>query len=473
MLLLDRSITDLLANWLPRQRWFGGKDRVIDGLSIGSATELASGEPGLHHLVLDVRQGGAVERYQVLLGVRDHLPDALRAHAIGRVAGGHGIGGEIYDAVHDPELTRLLLAHLSGETTVGPLRFRRAPDAVIRTGLHGVPTSAEQSNTSLVFGDAYICKLFRRLSPGTNPDLEINLALSRQGCAHVPALYGWLELDAGGAEPATCALLSEFLLSATDGWQLALTSARDWFAQPVPPGPPEPVFTSADAGAAGGDFAAEAERLGAATAAVHRDLAAAFGTDTLPAAEVRDLAGRMTAQLDEVAAAVPQLRPHAPAIRAAFGAVAAEAGELPVQRVHGDYHLGQVMRTDAGWVLLDFEGEPARTPAERRAPGHPLRDVAGMLRSFEYAARFLPVQDGDASPDAAVSLERRAVAWADRNRDAFCAGYAAAGGPDPAAHAALLRAFELDKAVYEIRYEARNRPAWLPVPLRSLARLSG
>src|SRR5688572_22888018 len=101
MLLLDRSITDLLTNWLPRQRWFGGKDRAIDTLSIGSATELLSGDPGLHHLVLDVRQGGVIERYQVLLGVRDRLPDALRGHAIGRVAGGHGIGGEIYDAAHD------------------------------------------------------------------------------------------------------------------------------------------------------------------------------------------------------------------------------------------------------------------------------------------------------------------------------------------------------------------------------------
>ncbi|WP_307801247.1 maltokinase N-terminal cap-like domain-containing protein [Actinomadura violacea] len=472
----DLSLVRLLAGWLPRQRWFGGKGSPIEDLSIGTATELRTGEPGLHHLVLDVRQNGATEHYQVLLGVRRDLPERLRPHEIGVLAGTAGISGHAYDAAHDPELTRPLLAHMAGESVIGPLRFRRTPGTGIRTGLDGAPSTAEQSNTSLVFGDAYMCKLFRKLAPGVNPDLEVNLALTRAGCEHVPAVHGWIELapggDGAGGEPVTLALLSQFLRSATDGWQLALTSVRDWFAQPTPAGPPA-APTPDDAGAAGGDFAAEAERLGAATAQVHRDLARAFGVTTAPAARLRELAAGMNEQLDAVAADVPQLRPHAGAIRAVFGEVAASGEGLPFQRVHGDYHLGQVMRTDTGWVLLDFEGEPARTPAERRAPAHPLRDVAGMLRSFEYAARFLIASDVSLAPDAADVLELRARAWARRNRDAFCAGYAAAGGPDPAAHAALVRAFELDKAVYEIRYEARNRPSWLPVPLRSLEHLAG
>ncbi|MFI0374354.1 phosphotransferase, partial [Actinomadura sp. 1N219] len=448
---------------------------------IGTATELRTGDPALHHLILDVHQNGAVDHYQLLLGVRRDLPDPLRPVEIGRLSGEQGIEGHVYDAVHDPELTGPLLAHMANAAAVGPLRFRRAPGAGIRADLDGVPAAAEQSNTSLIFGDVHILKLFRRLSPGVNPDLEVNLALSREGSGHVPAVHGWIELEPGtggaGDEPTTLALLSEYLRSATDGWQFALTSVRDWLAQPTPPGPPAGApagpLAASDAGAAGGDFAAEAERLGAATAEVHRDLAAAFGVTQAPPSQVRDTVYAMNEQLDQVSAAVPEIRPYAHALRAAFDELAAGAETLPVQRVHGDYHLGQVLRTDTGWVLLDFEGEPARTPAERRAPAHPLRDVAGMLRSFEYAARFLITRDGDLPPDTADALELRARAWAERNRKAFCDGYAAAGGHDPAAHAALVRAFEFDKAVYEIRYEARNRPAWLPVPLKSLAHLTG
>ncbi|MEV3920279.1 maltokinase N-terminal cap-like domain-containing protein [Actinomadura coerulea] len=489
----ETSLVRLLTGWLPRQRWFGGKDGPIHDLTIGTATELLHGDPSLHHLVLDVRQDDTTDHYQLLLGARRDLPEHLAPVAIGRLEGpGQDITGYVYDAAHDAELTRPLLGLMADERTVGPLTFRRAPGTGLRTDLDAAPISGEQSNTSLIFGDAYICKLFRRLSPGVSPDLEVNLALSRRGCEHVPNVHGWIELQpgalgtangsapdasaggagSGGDEPVTLALLSEFLRTATDGWQLALTSVRDWFAQPTTPGPP-PAPTARDAGAAGGDFAAEAERLGAATAEVHRALAGAFGVTQAPPELLRQIVFAMHEQLDQVSAAVPQLRPYAPAIRAVFDRVAAEAAPLPFQRVHGDYHLGQVLRTDSGWTLLDFEGEPARTPAERRAPAHPLRDVAGMLRSFEYAARFLLAREGDLPPEAADELELRAQAWAERNREAFCAGYAAAGGPDPAAHETLVRAFEFDKAVYEIRYEARNRPSWLPVPLRSLARLAG
>uniref|UniRef100_UPI00082D9091 maltokinase N-terminal cap-like domain-containing protein n=1 Tax=Actinomadura macra TaxID=46164 RepID=UPI00082D9091 len=461
--------------WLPRQRWFGGKDSPIDELTIDTSTELVPGDPGLHHLVLDVRQNTTTDHYQLLLGIRRHLPDRLRHVEIGGYAEDDPDGPQahLYDAAHDPDLTRTLLDDLAGEATVGPLRFRRVTGADIRTDLTSLPITTEQSNTSLLFGDDYICKLFRRLSRGVNLDLEVNLALTRAGCAHVPAVLGWIEMesrDGVDGEPVTLGLLSDYLRTGADGWSLAIASVRDWYAHAMPPG--EDEWAELDASAAGGDFAAEAERLGAATAQVHGALAGAFGVTTVPADEVRAMAARMTAELTATCGAVPELSPHAKALTGAFVDLAAQAAPLRVQRVHGDYHLGQVLRTESGWTLLDFEGEPARTQGERRALAHPLRDVAGMLRSFEYAARFLIARAGTVPPESGRRLETRAHAWAARNRAVFCRGYAAAGGTDPAAHAALLRAFEFEKAVYEVRYEAQNRPGWLPVPLRSLAHLT-
>ncbi|QXJ20328.1 aminoglycoside phosphotransferase [Actinomadura graeca] len=478
MLPPEGVLTRDLAEWLPRQRWFGGKDGPIDHLTIGTTTQLLTGDPALHHLVLDVHQNTTTDHYQLLLGTRHHLPDRLRHAEIGAppedgADGADGTRARLYDAVYDADLTRTLLDGLAAEASVGPLRFRRAGGAGIRTDLTSLPITTEQSNTSLLFGDDYICKLFRRLSSGVNLDLEVNLALTRAGCAHVPAVLGWIELeprDGGDGEPVTLGLLSDYLRTGANGWSLAIASVRDWYAHTMPPG--EDEWAELDASAAGGDFAAEAGRLGAATAEVHRALADAFGVTTVPADEVRAMAARMNAELTAACRAVPPLAPHAKALTGAFVDLAAQAAPLPVQRVHGDYHLGQVLRTESGWTLLDFEGEPARPPAERRALAHPLRDVAGMLRSFEYAARFLVTKAGAVPAESGRSLETRAHAWAARNRAAFCRGYASAGGADPAAHASLLRAFEFEKAVYEVRYEARNRPSWLPVPLRSLAHLT-
>jgi maltokinase len=152
-------------------------------------------------------------------------------------------------------------------------------------------------------------------------------------------------------------------------------------------------------------------------------------------------------------------------VAAAYAGLAGLDEPVRVQRIHGDYHLGQVMRTQTGWVVLDFEGEPAVPLATRRGQSSPLRDVAGMLRSFEYAARHQLL----GHPERAA-LEPAARDWVRRNREAFCAGYAEVGGADdPRKHEVLLRAFELDKAVYEVMYEARHRPSWLPVALDSLA----
>jgi maltokinase len=172
----------------------------------------------------------------------------------------------------------------------------------------------------------------------------------------------------------------------------------------------------------------------------------------------------MRGRLDAAVAAVPQLAPHAGLLAEAFTELAGIDEPLPVQRIHGDYHLGQVIRTQAGWVLLDFEGEPVVPLAQRRARAPALRDVAGMLRSLDYAARHqLP---GHADQERAHAAARD---WVSRNQAAFCAGYAQAGGTDPGKHAVLLRALTLDKAVYEVMYEASHRPSWLSIPLESIA----
>ena len=215
---------------------------------------------------------------------------------------------------------------------------------------------------------------------------------------------------------------------------------------------------------AGGDFAGESRRLGIATAQVHADLAAAFGTDELGPDAAVELTDRMYRKLDQAVSAVPELAKHVDMITDAYSELAKLSGPFPVQRVHGDYHLGQVLRIECGWVVLDFEGEPATPVAQRRARSSPLRDVAGMLRSFDYAARHQLI-----GHPGQAALSEAARDWVRRNASAFCGGYAEAGGLDPVANQVLLRAMQLDKAVYEVLYEARHRPSWLPIPLDSLA----
>jgi maltokinase len=204
--------------------------------------------------------------------------------------------------------------------------------------------------------------------------------------------------------------------------------------------------------------------LGQATAELHADMASAFGTRDMTSAELADFAAGLHGKLSEAVAVVPALRDYEARIRAAYDAVARLDEPVAVQRIHGDYHLGQVLRASHGWVALDFEGEPAVPLAVRRAPAPALRDVAGMLRSFDYAARHQLI-----GRPADQLLTELADNWVRQCQAAFCAGYAACGGTDPAGHSTLLRALTLEKAVYEVIYEHRHRPSWLPIPLGYVA----
>ena len=448
------GLSEALAAWLLRQRWFAGKGIPIDRLSIVAQTRLVDGDPGLRHLIVAVDQDGGTERYQVLVGLQTTIPDRL-AHAVIGPAGPVADGQMAYDALHDPVLTRRLLRAMAGRETVGSLTFGAEPNVVIGAEADSLVLTAEQSNTSLLFGEEAILKVFRRPTPGPNPDLEIPQALARVGSKHVAPPLGWLQTTMDG-QPTVLAILSTYLRSATDGWSLAATSVRDLYADLAP------GVRAADAG---GDFAPEARRLGKTTAEFHRALADAFGTDELPGTAHRDIAVQMNQRLAVVLDAVPELSAHAAMLSAAFAELAALDEPLVVQRIHGDYHLGQAMRTQSDWVLLDFEGEPATPLAQRRARSPALRDVAGMLRSFDYAARLQLPRHPAPQPAAAAARD-----WVRRNQDAFCVGYAeAGGGRDAADNAVLLRALMLDKAVYEVLYEARYRPSWLPIPLESLA----
>lgn len=431
----------MLRAWLPHQRWFAGKGREIGRVQLVSAADLLPPRvvPGLLHLLVDVDG----DCYQLLLGVRPALPPALAPALIGRAETGPYAGQFVYEGLGDPRLAALLLERLRAPGVLGPLRFDRDPMALIPAALAPRPLSGEQTNSSLIYGDSYILKVFRRVGPGVNPDLELPRALAAAGCARVPAPVAWYEADLPGVtdgrgrpEPLTLGVLQPYLRGSHDGWQLALRKLG-----------------------AGADFTTEAHALGRATAEVHSALATALPTVALDPERTARLAAGMTARLAATVREVPALRPYEAGLRGAFDALAASRGlAVPAQRIHGDLHLGQTLRAaDGTWALIDFEGEPARPLAERRRPEPAVRDIAGMLRSFDYAAR---------------SHQPFAPAWADAARAAFCEGYARTTGRDPREDPVLLRAYETDKAVYEARYESRHRPDWLHVPMAAIRRLS-
>ena len=358
------------------------------------------------------QDGAPDELYQVLVGLRRYLPERLEYGRIGAVDtdGQHLVA---YDGTHDSDLNAVLLRLMAEDADIDGVEFRSENGAAVTAGLTSRPLAAEQSNTSVVYGDKYILKLFRKLQRGASPDLEVHRALRSVGCDHIAEPYGAIEGTLDG-DPVSYGILQEYFANCADGWAMATTSVRDLIAE-----------ADLHPDEVGGDFSAEAERLGQAVTAVHHDLARALGTSTVPASS---LVYPMNQRFDEMLARVDELSRFEEPIRAAFAAVAALNTEVPVQRIHGDLHLGQALRTISHWVVIDFEGEPARPLAERVALMTPLRDVAGMLRSFDYAAHHLLVDHY--LTDGESQLEYRAMEWADRNREAFCRGYAA-GGTDP------------------------------------------
>jgi predicted trehalose synthase len=413
--ILPDQITEPLEEWLMAQRWFASKSREVAAANVLADVTLSE-RPALGLKIVEARfHTGTHELYQLL-------------------PGDHGAVGALAELFGNESASGCVSFH-GGLTPAGDIR----------------PMGAEQSNTSVVFGEQQVLKVFRRLEPGLNPELEMLRFLSTRNFDNVAALTGWYEYS-GELMQATLGILQEFIGEAREGWQLALDDPLGLLAR-LPD-------------------------LGTATGRMHAVLASdpgdpAFAPEEPSAEALALLTATIDEQIERVFLDLPQdddavepIRGRGEEIRDRLQLMSHVGVGGRLIRHHGDYHLGQTMLRDGGWVILDFEGEPARSLLDRRRKRSPLRDVAGMLRSFAYAASASELLRGVPAPGG----------WEEQARTAFLDAYFAAVEPTllPAGQAAiskLLAIFELEKAVYELQYELNNRPDWVGIPVAGIRRL--
>jgi maltokinase len=438
---------DLLTEWIREQRWFASKSQVLASVEI---VEEAALDDSLSLAICQVGlASGAHELYQL---------------AIAQVDGELALG-TLVNSAHALKLLEAIEQGREVEAAHGSFSFRHVgADAALQEAPMPIETltqpalvrsiGAEQSNSSIVFGDRYILKLFRKLESGINPELEMLRFLTLHGYPHIAPLHGWYEYS-GEPLAATLGVVQHFIAGGVDGWQLAL----------------EEIPRDADA------FLERLTELGAVTARLHTVLASdngdpAFSPEEPSSESISLLTATLDEEIEQMFGQLPEGPESEPIVEIAQ-AVRERLASLPPFpagglniRIHGDYHLGQTMHTGRGWTLLDFEGEPARPLTARRAKRPPLRDVASMLRSFSYATWAVRLQHGLAAPD---DFEQRA-------RQVFLDAYLHAVEPAllPRGQAQVesqLAIFELEKALYELKYELDNRPDWVPIPVAGIRRI--
>jgi maltokinase len=425
-----------LIDYVTAQRWFGSKTRNVTSASIVDRATLRDVEPMLDVALVEVGfETGTHETYQLLFGEED------------------------MDALADPRHVRELVHMIRGGVTVqaqdGTVEFRPVEGfaGLGRELLDARPIGAEQSNTSIVFDEELILKAFRRLEAGINPELELLRFLTEHGFKNVAALSGWYAYT-GGAMSTTLGILQQFVSGGRDGWELALEEIVD----------------------APQRFLDRLRRLGEVTGEMHTVLGSdASDPNFCPETPSVESLGLLTATVDEQIEQIFLALPETEAVEPIAGRgeevreqlrLLTHAGSTgKIIRTHGDFHLGQTL-SDDDWVILDFEGEPARSLPERRRKRSALRDVAGMLRSFAYVVSATEILRGATAP----------TGWEDDARESFLAGYFETVDPDllPSGQEAirrLLQVFELEKAVYELRYELDNRPDWVRIPVAGIQRL--
>ncbi len=457
------SKIELVTAWMPRQRWYAGKghDPVLSRVG-GFRFEDPDGEVGGETLLLADTAASPPVVYQVPLTYRGAPLEGAEHALLGTME--HSVLGTrwVYDGPHDPVYVGTLVDTVLGSATSDIAQASVGSNApaighstgrFVGTVEEGKVLVGEQSNTSIICrmraadggpAEPLIVKVFRTLQDGDNPDVVVQSALTDAGSMSVPIAIGdlrgaWDSPVPGGAEEhGHLAFAQEFIPGVDDAWRVALVAA-----------------------ATGTDFTGRARDLGVTTAHIHADLATSLGTEASTEQTRQTLVESMRQRYAAARALVPELAEREAEVVAVLESVL-DVDWPVLQRIHGDYHLGQVLDVpERGWVALDFEGEPLRPLSERVRPDLPARDVAGMLRSFDYAAGSVHLADEliDAS------------GWAADCRGAFLDGYASVAGPPDAASEVLTRALELDKALYEVVYEARNRPTWLPIPLQAVRRL--